>query len=546
MKKAPVQLLIFCISIFVVYWQTGKAQITNVDSISKVWVSDNGDGTYKNPILYADYSDPDVIRVGDTFYMTSSSFNCIPALPILQSFDLVNWTIIGSVFMYQKPLNIFKVPQHGKGVWAPSMRYHNNEFYIYYGDPDYGIYVTKSRHAAGPWTEPVLIKAVKGWIDPCPFWDDDGNTYLVHAWAGSRAGIKSILTLNKMDTTGYHILDQGVMIFDGHLSQPTIEGPKIYKRKDYYYIFAPAGGVKTGWQTILRSKNIYGPYEEKVVLHQGNSPINGPHQGAWVDTEKGESWFIHFQDLDTYGRIVHLQPVQWVNDWPMIGIDKNNDSIGEPVLKYKKPDIGRVYPVTYPQTSDEFNSCEIGPQWQWQANPIENWGFSNGNLGYMRLNAIPFPDSSINMWNVPNLFLQKLSSPEYRATLKVSFKPNYNGEKTGLIIMGTDYAYLGIKRTKDKLYVLQTTCLNADQNGLETQNDSRRVYSGNLYLRVKVDTGAICNFSYSTDGTIFVDIGKPFIAKPGKWISAKVGMFCISNRKIDDSGFADFDWFRIE
>jgi beta-xylosidase len=312
--------------------------------VSKVWVADNGNGTYKNPIINADYSDPDAIRVGDDYYMVSSSFTHIPGLPILYSKDLVNWTIIGHALKKQPPYDVYDKVQHGAGVWAPSIRYHNNEFYIYYPDPDFGIYLVKTKNILGPWSEPLLIEAGKGLIDPCPLWDDNGKTYLVHAYAGSRAGIKSIIVVKEMNKEGTKIISDGVMVYDGHEKDPTIEGPKFYKRNGHYYIFAPAGGVSTGWQTVLRSKNVYGPYERKVVMDQGTTSINGPHQGAWVTTQTGEDWFLHFQDKDAYGRVVHLQPMKWINEWPVIGVDKDGDGKGEPVLINKKPNVGKQYP----------------------------------------------------------------------------------------------------------------------------------------------------------------------------------------------------------
>ncbi len=329
-------------------------------AVSKVWVADNGDGTYKNPVLHADYSDPDAVRVGDDYYMTSSSFNAAPGLPILHSKDLVNWRLVGHVFRQQPPYEVFRKTQHGGGVWAPSIRHHNGEFYIYYPDPDRGIYVVKAKDAAGPWSEPLLVKEARGWIDPCPLWDEDGNAYLVSATAASRSGIKSILVVSRMSADGTKLLDDPVIVFDGHEKHPTVEGPKFYKRNGYYYIFAPAGGVEQGWQLVLRSKNVYGPYEEKIVLAQGKTKINGPHQGAWVETQTGESWFLHFQDKGPYGRIVHLQPVRWVNDWPVMGADADGDGTGEPVLKFKKPNVGKSYPTQTPPESDEFDSTRLG------------------------------------------------------------------------------------------------------------------------------------------------------------------------------------------
>src|SRR5215204_7688806 len=376
-------------------------------NVSKVWTSDNGDGKYTNPIIHADYSDPDVVRVGEDFYMTASSFNTAPGLPILHSKDLVNWRLINYVFTRQKPFDVFDKPQHGGGVWAPSIRYHDGEFYIFYPDPDFGIYMTKTKNPAEAWSEPVLVKAGKGWIDPCPLWDDDGKAYLVSAFAGSRAGFKTVLIVSKMSADGTKLLDEGVMVFDGHDAHPTVEGPKFYKRNGFYYIFAPAGGVPTGWQLVLRSKNIYGPYEEKIALAQGSSPINGPHQGAWVQTQTGEDWFLHFQDKGAYGRVVHLQPMTWKNDFPVIGIDADGDGTGEPVLRYKKPNVGKTYPINTPPDSDEFNDAKPGLQWQWHANTNATWAFPFPAKGVLRMNSVQLPENYKNLWDLPNLLLQK-------------------------------------------------------------------------------------------------------------------------------------------
>ncbi|MDP4210186.1 MAG: glycoside hydrolase 43 family protein [Bacteroidota bacterium] len=534
--------LLFCCVAALTLNPVIKAQ----SSISKVWVADNGDGTYKNPVLNADYSDPDAIRVGDDFYLVSSSFNCVPALPILHSKDLVNWTIIGNVFTQQPPFDVFDKPQHGNGVWAPAIRYHNGEYYIYYPDPDYGIYLVKATNPAGPWSAPLLVQGGKGLIDPCPLWDEDGNAYLVHAWAGSRAGIKSILTINKMNAEGTKLLDDGVMVFDGHDHHPTLEGPKIYKRNGYYYIMAPAGGVSTGWQLVLRSKNIYGPYEEKIVMDQGKTPINGPHQGAWVETQTGESWFLHFQDVDAYGRVVHLQPMKWINDWPVIGIDKDGDGKGEPVLTYKKPNVGKTYPIETPAESDEFNDTKLGLQWQWHANPKSYWAFPTGPQGYLRLFAMPLPENYTNFWDVPNLLLQKLPAREFTITTKLTFKPRFNGEKAGLIIMGMDYAYLSLKQADGKIYLSQTICKKADKKGTEQESDKVLLNNGSIFLRVNVADKAVCNFSYSTDGKKFTAIGDSFTAQPGRWIGAKAGLFCVREGKINDAGCVDVDWFRVE
>lgn len=520
----------------------------NLEAQSSVWISDQGNGTYKNPVLHADYSDPDVIRVGDDYYMTASSFDAVPGLPILHSKDLVNWTLIGHALKRQPPFEHFEKTRHGNGVWAPAIRYHKNEFYIYYPDPDFGIYVTRAKDPKGSWSEPLLIESGKGLIDPCPLWDDDGKNYLVYAYAGSRAGIKSVIAIKQLNAEGDRTLDEGRIVYDGHELDPTIEGPKFYKRNGYYYIFAPAGGVATGWQVVLRSKNVYGPYERKVVMDQGKTSINGPHQGAWVDTQTGEDWFIHFQDKEAYGRVVHLQPMKWVNDWPVIGIDKDGDGKGEPVLVNKKPNVGNTYPIATPAESDEFNTSEPGLQWQWQANPKATWAFANTYKGSLRLYSEKIPEDAKNLWSVPNVLMQKFPAEEFSVTTKITFTPNVKleNEKVGFVVMGLNYAALSLKSTKEGIQILYAVCKNADKGNPETENVLAKLEGSTVYFRVTVVKGGICSFSYSMDGKKFIKAGDPFTAEPGKWIGAKVGLFCTRTQQTNDSGFADVDWFRVE
>ena len=360
-----------------------------------MWLADLKNGNYRNPVLYADYSDPDAIRVGDDYFMISSSFCNAPALPVLHSKDLVNWKVVNYV-LDKIPEFRYRNPIHGCGVWAPSIRYHEGTYYVCFPMPDEGIYMTTTKDPFGKWSEPVNIRPGAGWIDPCPFWDDDGKAYLVAGVAKSRIGYKSVLHMVEMQPDGMGLIGDEVKIFDGNENdQVTIEGPKMYKRNGWYYVFAPAGGVKTGWQTVLRSKNVFGPYEYKVVMRQGDSPVNGPHQGAWVDTQTGEDWFLHFQDVYAGGRIVHLQPMHWENDWPVIGVNKPGNDYGEPVMEYKKPDIGKseaeladknLYPVCEPDASDDFTGGRLGMQWQWNANFEDSWYSLENNQ--LKLNAV--------------------------------------------------------------------------------------------------------------------------------------------------------------
>ena len=530
---------------------------------SKVWVSDQGDGTYKNPVLYADYSDPDVIRVGEDYYMTSSSFNCIPGLQILHSKDMVNWEFIGAAVPNALYPYDDEKPEHGNRVWAPSIRHHDGFFYIFWGDPDQGAFMTKAKDVRGPWSEPVIVKAGKGIIDTTPLWDEDGKVYMVHAYAGSRAGLKSVLAICELNSDATKAIGPSRIIFDGHIDQVTCEGPKIHKRNGYYYIFHPAGGVPTGWQTVQRSKNIYGPYETRIVMKQGKSPINGPHQGAWVDTPTGEDWFFHFTDVGAYGRLLCLEPMKWVNDWPVIGQAKKGAEWGEPVTQYKKPNVGKTYPICTPVESDEFDGMVLGPQWQWQANYNEKWAYFAGDKGFVRLYSHPVSSDYKSLWDVPNLLLQKTPAPNFSATTKITFSPigKYKGEKTGLVVMGLDYAALTVENTEGGLKLSQVECLKADKGNTEKQNASVDLKKNTFYLRADISTDGSkisksegghdlvvkCQFYYSTDNKKFEKLGNEFQVKEGKWIGAKVGVFCTRpNIKTNDGGWADVDWFRIE
>lgn len=545
--------------IFTLAYQIGFAQIKSpaANSINRivksgVWISDNGDGTFTNPIIDADYSDPDVIRVGDDYYLVASSFSNFPGLPILHSKDLVNWKIIcHAVIKY--PIDQFSKPQHGGGIWAPSIRFNNGEYYIYFGDPDYGIFMTKAKNAAGPWEPIHLVKKAKGWIDPCPLLDDDGNNYLVHAWARSRSGIKHVITINKLSADGKTILDEGKTVFIDSINQSTIEGPKFYKRNGYYYIFAPAGGVKPGWQTILRSKNIYGPYEAKIVLEQGSTKINGPHQGGWVQTLTGEDWFIHFQDRYAFGRVVHLQPMQWENDWPLMGEDFDKNGIGEPVTVYKKPNVGKTFPIAYPQSSDEFNKEKLSYQWQWESNFKNEWYSLKASKGKLRLFSIPLLPENKNLSSVASIVAQKFPLRNFSVVTKVEFKPKSIGEKTGLIILGMNYSYIGIEKVNKGYKIIQSNCINAYSASDEKIIESIDSKTGDLFFKAEIwqevenasIPKAICKFSYSKNGTDFQTLGQEFIVKEGRWVGAKVGLFATAPSGIVNVGFSNFDWFRF-
>ena len=523
-----------CLVLFLAGLDSSRAQ-------TSAWQPDRGDGTYRNPVLQADYSDPDVVRVGEDFWLTSSSFSHVPGLPILHSKDLVNWELVNHALPRLVPEDAFVTPQHGKGVWAPSIRFHAGKFWIYYPDPDFGIYVVTAADPGGEWSKPVLVKGGRGLIDPCPLWDDDGKVYLIHGWANSRANVKNVLTLLELSADGMKVIDDFGYVINGDKlpNYTTLEGPKLYKRDGWYYVFAPAGGVSTGWQSVFRAKNIRGPYEGRIVMDQGRTPVNGPHQGAWVDTPVGADWFLHFQDQDAYGRVVHLQPMTWKDGWPVIGDDPDGDGKGQPVLTHAKPALP-AQPVAVPPTSDEFDAPRLGLQWQWQANPNSEWFSLTAKPGALRLLA-QLEAKPANLYDAPFLLLQKFPAREFTVTTKVELSALADRDSAGLIVFGYDYAWIGLKRSHATVSLVLATCREAVKGAPAEEVVASGLSGLPHYLRVTVREGGKCRFSYSFEGKAFTPLGGEFTATVGRWVGAKVGLFAAGA----SGATADFDWFQI-
>ena len=531
--------------------------MANAQYKSEVWSPDNGNGTYTNPVINADYSDPDVCvgPSGEDYYLTASSFQCTPGLPILHSKDMVNWEIINYALteLYEgddKLTEHFSKPQHGNGVWAPSIRYHNGEFYIYWGDPDFGVYMVKTKDRDGKWEKPVCVIKGEGYIDTTPLWDDDGRCYLVNGWANSRSKFASVLTVREMSADGTKAIGQPVIVFDGNGTENrTCEGPKFYKRDGWYWIMCPAGGVPTGFQLAMRSKSPYGPYEHKIVLAQGKTNINGPHQGAWVHTKYGEDWFLHFQDKEAYGRVVHLQPVDWSTGWPIMG--KN----GEPVVTYQKPKSSANV-IVNPVENDEFNAPVMGKQWQWHANYDEKFGVPTA-FGTFRIYTYKLSENWKNFWEVPNLLLQKTPADKFTVTTKLRMTSKADGQFGGLIMMGLDYSALVVRRQGEEFQLVQMTCHAADKGKQQTEKviatlkptaadkiDYKPGIHEDIYLRLTVDDSKL-HFSYSMNGKKFTECGDEFKMREGKWIGAKFGFIAAETNAKADRGWVEADWIRV-
>ena len=517
---------------------------------------------YNNPIIHTDYSDPDVCRVGDDYYMTASSFNFFPGLPILHSRDLVNWQLVGAALTdYEyafKPLAPTRV-QHGNGVWAPAIRYHDGWFYIYCGDPDRGIFMVRTQNPRGEWEKPVWVYKGRGFIDPCPFWDEDGKAYLSHGCAGSRAGVKSVLFVAPMSPDGTKLIGPSRMVFDGHATQPTIEGTKMYKRDGKYYIFAPAGGVKTGWQTVLRADNPFGPYEERIVMAPGEGTINGPHQGAWVDTPKGTHWFIHFQDKGAYGRIVHLQPMVWKEDgWPVIGDDPDGDGCGLPVESWEAP-FG-VTNIPYNEWDRHHNGADFKPygldlEWQYPCVPSPYWHYALPDGG-VRLFSVFQKLPSKNLRGKKNLLTQKFPEERFKVFAKLTFVPHKDGlgEDAGMAVMGNDYAALRLVDKGGLAELQYVVCKSADKDSTEQITkiadlpyvDGKAVVWTSIQVYPRLAEGeVVARFSYSLDGREYVKMPSGFICAPGQWVGARFAFWCARSKQKNDGGWLDVTDFRI-
>ena len=481
---------------------------------------------YRNPILYADYSDPDVIRVGRDYYMVASSFTYVPGVPILHSQDLVHWEIINYA-VRQLPFPKYDLPAHGSGAWAPAIRYHKGEFFVFIPLVDEGIFVARSRDIRGEFQLNCLVKA-KGWIDPCPLWDDDGKAYMVFAYARSRCGIKHRLSLVEMDSDCTRLLGEPQVIFHQEDIAPTIEGPKLYRRDGYYYIFAPAGGVATGWQMALRSRNIWGPYEYRTVLSQGDTQINGPHQGGWVTDTAGKDWFVHFQDVGALGRITHLQPINWEDGWPVMGDN------GRPVAEHPLPvENAPRYEIA---TSDDFSGDTLGLQWQWQANPKPEY-YAMLRPG-LKLSCRANPSRENYLWYAPNALTQIPQYQDFRVTVEVTLHPEQPGDLAALGIIGHSCGYLALEEGWLRLY--QGDVLDKEQLGAARESLVCQIpYPGNkATLAVDVKGGA---FRFYAEGQPMAD---PMPLTCATWTGAKICLWSANRENRESGGFGEYQNFK--
>lgn len=501
----------------------------------QAWTPNNGDGTFTNPILWGDWPDPDVMRVGDTFYMVSTSMHYVPGCPILKSKNLVDWEMAGyAVAHYDEDprYDLEGGSLYLNGAWASSIRYHNGRFYVFFCTPygwgrDTGHFsVCEAERPEGPWTRTIFPEYL---YDPGVLFDDDGRIYVVHG--------QGTLYVTELNADLKSVKGEARQIWSGAVSNRKgdrsggAEGSHVYKIDGMYYITCPAGGTE-GWQVCLRSKSIYGPYESKVIMDDATSyPPNGLHQGGMVQLQDGSWWFIIMQDRGPIGRVAHLVPVNWQDGWPMLGAD------GHDVGTYPLPVTAKRSAIKVPATTDEFDRKQLGLQWQWNHNPDPaRWSLTE-RRGYLRLHA----SHADKLDMARNTLTQRVQGPLSQGTVELDITGLKDGSVAGFGIFQRPYAYLAVTQ----------------QNGRRTlayyENDELRetavadLHTDRIWLRARTtDRDFTARFYFSLDGTHFQPVGDAFHMELGlAWTGNRFALFHFSRSDEGVGAAADFNWFRF-
>ena len=501
--------------------------------------SDNGDGTFTNPVIAADFPDPDVILVDSTYYMVTTTMFTFPGVPILKSHDLVNWEYCCNAvprFDFSPCYDLAGCSRYGHGQWATSLKYHNGKFYLLFITLDEGGFLCTAAKPEGPWQ---IRELPRGFYDPGLFFDEDGRMYVAHGY--------NKIYVTELDAN-FAARGSDSLVYTGDI-RGGLEGTHVYKTNGYYYLYCTYGGLD-GFQVALRSKSIYGPYEQKVVIRDTTHGVNyGIHQGALIKTRTGEWWTMLFVDNGPLGRFPSLQPVTWENGWPMVGVN------GKAIVTFRKPNVGKEYPMTTLPTSDEFEGAELGMQWSWNHNPDpEKWSLTD-RPGYLRLKTASVVDS---LPKARNTLTQRILA-YYSDTLasvgaaKMDIRYLKDGDIAGLAIFQDPYAFIGVKRINGKNFVVMVN------NGKTI--DSSAVTGSTIYLRASAIHGSgaaplyhaktapgsgTASFSYSLDDRAFRKIGDELHMRFNLRIFTG-NKFCLFNvATAGIGGYVDVDWFRTE
>lgn len=523
-----------------------------------------GNGMFRNPVIPSDFSDPDVIRVGEDYYGIASTFCFSPGMLIYHSRDLVHWEIIGHVVdditQLNPDLGWERMNGYYHGIWAGSLRYHDGIFYCHFATPKGGWFVARTDDIRGKWEVQAMRDSAgeelrgAGWDDLCPLWDDDGQAYIV----ASNFGRHWFPHLFKMSPDGTQLLDgllaaqedrsQNMEIIGGYVIKPfrTAEAAKLYKWNGLYYIYfsevRTIHGNRVRVPVMRRSRSPYGPYEEELLLHsQGKEADKEPNQGAILDTPEGEWYFVtHHGTGDFDGRVISVLPVHWSAGWPLIGEDVDDDGVGEMVWELPMPK-GAAVPL-HLQTSDDFSARTVAPQWEWNHQPREGrWSLAE-RPGFLRLHAFGQLRDG-DFFTTRNILSQRyIRWGRGEATTKIDLSGMADGQRAGLAHFngGKDYACIEVRRDAGKLSLwfvrryrgedLYEKCLG------DLPGRTRR-----LELRTTMDFDCTAGFAWSLDGKRFRICDETYRLTWGNYRGDRIGLYTFNNLR--EAGVADFDSF---
>lgn len=515
------------------------------------WTADNGDGTFTNPLFYEEFSDPDLIRVGNDYYMTGTTMHVMPGLPILHSRDLVNWRLIGYAFDRLDLGPDMRTEggreMYGRGIWAPSLRYRDGTFYIFSNINGHGTQLFRATNPAGPWTRTAMKRSLH---DLGVLFDDDGKTYVVWGYrdvhmAQLNAAMDDIVPGSERVII---TADQGMG-----------EGAHVYKIDGRYYITSAwySGRMR---MPVARADSPYGPYEvnHAISLDEGWGSVQGYrlrgkpqppfdvsppdtaighnvlHQGGIVCTPGGEWWGFSMTDYNSLGRLTGLSPVTWRDGWPYFGLPGN---LGRTPRTWVKPATGAATSAApLFERDDDFSGASLKPVWQWNHVPVEaNWSLA-ARPGHLRLSTLPATD----FLAARNSLTQRAVGPRSIPTAVLDTGGLRDGDRAGLALLGIPYRTIGVRRDG-----VRTAIEWFDQ---QSGKSVRVPFTGKrVWLRAECDyLSERATFSYSLDGRTFATIGDPvtmvFQLKTFQGIRYTLYAF---NAKGVAGGHADFDAFTV-
>ena len=508
----------------------------------------------QNPMLWADVPDPDVIRVGDTYYLVSTTMHLMPGAPIMTSKDLKNWETVGYIFdrLTDSPkYDLLNGTVYGRGQWATSLKYHNGKFYALLAPNERGAmgdtYIFSAEKAEGPWT---IVSRMRHFHDCSLFFDDDGRVYVIYG-TGEMMELKPDLS-DVIEGTHQQLFQRE------EDEKGILEGSRMIKHNGKYYllmishVYAPG---KHRREVCYRADNIRGPYEKQVILESEFGGFSYEAQGTIVDTPDGDWIGIIFQDRGGVGRVLTVMPCRWVNGWPMLGDE--NGKVPETVrpLVYGQPATAIV-------KSDDFSSDKLGLHWQWNHNPIDEAWSLKERPGYLRLKTNRVVS---NLYLAPNTLTQRMEGPTCSGTIAIDISKMKDGDCAGLAAFNSDTGALVIKK-KGKNLVLEMVEMSVTLTDLDKEvtnveekviesiplNAQLSTLNAQLFLRIDADFRPVnghgrdaANFYYSIDGSQWTQIGTKDYRLNFDWrrffMGSKFGIFCYATKK--KGGYVDIEAF---